>query len=160
MSNQPVMVQIADYQPTLQAFHQACTLARKYDAQVVLLKLQPVQHLSWLGTDFGQQALTEQDAIELSSFQDTAEDYGVPLHLIVFQYAMFPEAISDAADHVDAQIIFARLPTSHIPGWGQYQLRMLHHRLSRHQRQLHLIGAPDHEVQLWFPSARYSILKR
>ncbi len=140
MNKQPVMVQIADYQWTLQTLHLACTLACQLDAEIALLKLQPVQHLGWLGSDFGQQTLTSQASKEISSYQEMAEDYGVAMHLTIFQYAILPDAISDAATHVNAQVVFAKPPANPLLFWEQVDFWFLRRRLKQHNRQLYTTG--------------------
>src|SRR5258708_11551104 len=112
MTKNMIMVQIADRTWTLGALHHACTLARGTNSEITLVKMLPVQHMNWLGTEFGNLHLTEQDRHDLGDFQATVEDYGVPYAALTFQYFSLPEALSDAADHIDAQALFATLPNS------------------------------------------------
>src|SRR5260221_8460506 len=106
MAKNVIMVQIADRGWTLTALHHACTLARGTNAEIMLVKMLPVQHTSWLGTEFGNMHLTEQDRADLCDFQATVEDYGVPYTALTFQYFSLAGALADASDHVDAQIVF------------------------------------------------------
>src|SRR5689334_9925541 len=100
---QTIMVQAVDRNWTMAALHLACALARSTDAEIALVKMVPVQHISWLGTEFGYQNLTVHDHDELSAYQATAEDYGVLLNKEMFQYMTLPDAIADAAEYFDAQ---------------------------------------------------------
>jgi hypothetical protein len=136
MSSQKVMVQIAEREWTLATLHQACTLARSLEAEIALVKMLPVQHLSWLGTPFGAMDFTELERAELRDYTATVEDYGVPFTVYQFQYFALAEALSDAADYVDAQFVFATLPPSVLPFWRQFQLKGLRRRLAHHGRQL------------------------
>jgi hypothetical protein len=136
MTKEIIMVQIADRAWTLNALHRACTLARRTDSEIVLVKMLPVQHMNWLGTEFGNMHFTQQDRADLQDFQATVEDYGVPYSALTFQYFSLAEALSDVADHVTARLVFATLPKSILPFWYQFQLRGLCRRLSCHGRQL------------------------
>ena len=136
MAIQRIMVQIADREWTLAAVHRACTLARSVEAEIVLVKMLPVQHLSWLGTPFGAMDFTKLERAELRDYAATVEDYGVPFTLYQFQYFALADALSDAADHVDAQIVFATLPPSLLPFWRRFQLNGLRRCLAHHGRQL------------------------
>src|SRR5436305_12329422 len=104
---QPIMVQIADRQWTMVAMHLAAALARNTGTELILVKMAPVQHLGWLGTEFGSPTLSRQDCEEIRDYEATAEDYGVPLSKQVFQYVFLPEALSDAADYFGVGIVFA-----------------------------------------------------
>ncbi len=131
-----IMVQIADRPWTQDVLHRACALAREMNAGIALVKMVAVQHLSWLGTEFGSMNFTDQDRAEIRDYEATVEDYGVPCSFHIFQYATLIEAISEAADHVNARLVFAALPTSIIPYWPQFQRRRLARHLSRHGREL------------------------
>ena len=130
-----IMVLIADRTWTQEALHRACILARQRSASILLVKMIPVQHLSWLGTEFGYLSLSEKDYSEIADYQSTIEDYGVPSCVQLFQYATLADALVQCADHVNAQMVFATLSTSKIPFWRKYQLRTLRRRLARHQRE-------------------------
>lgn len=131
-----IMVTIADFAWTQEALHRACAMARKTNATVALLKLVPVQHSAWLGTDLGYMNLSERDEAELDSYVATLEDYGVDLFLHVFQYTTLVEAIDQAADFVGAHIVFATAPGSWIPYWKEFQLFRIRRNLARGQREL------------------------
>src|SRR5512138_3501166 len=135
---QTMMVQITDYQQTLAALHFACAMALHADARIVLVKMLPAQYPGWLGTEWASWNLTPQDHADMKDYQATAEDYGVEVSGEIFQYLTLPEAITDAADYVDAQFVFATLPDSVIPFWRKFQVWALRKRLAQHGRQFFL----------------------
>jgi hypothetical protein len=97
--------------------------------------------VGWLGTEFGSMDFSERERADLRNCEATVEDYGVPFSSHVFQYVTLVEALSEAADYVEAQIVFATVPNSIIPYWQEFQVRRLRHLLAHHGRQL--LG-PDH----------------
>jgi hypothetical protein len=131
-----IMVQIADPRWTLEALHRACLLAREIKAEIVLLKMLPVQHMQWLGTEFGAMNFTGKDRAALRDYEATVEDYGLSYSSLVFQYHTLTEAIAEAADQVNAHLVFATLPNSRIPYWREYQLHNLRKRFVQQHRHL------------------------
>ncbi len=131
------MVQMADHDWTLPAMHMACMRARSTGAAVVLMKMIPVQHPGYLGTDFGYWNLSQRDVDSTAYYQSIAEDYGVPCAVQYFQYATLPEALSDAAAYVDAHEVFAVLPEYSLPYWTRIQLWALRRRLTQQGRALY-----------------------
>jgi hypothetical protein len=130
------MVQVAaDPAWTLEALHCAAVMAREQSATIALVKMIPVQHLSWLGTDMGYINLTEKEEQEIADYAETLEDYGVAYDLYPFQYATLADAIVQAAEHLKAQVVFATVPNSVIPFWRSYQLRDLRRHFAQAQRQ-------------------------
>src|SRR2546428_56721 len=120
MDTQSIMVQITDRRWTLAAMHLACALARPCGAEVALVKMVPVQHVGWLGTDLGYLRLTLDDRKDMTDYETITEDYGVPSSRHFYQYATLPGAIVDAAEYVNAGVVFATLPTSIIPFWRKF----------------------------------------
>jgi hypothetical protein len=107
------------------------------------MKMVPVQHLGWLGTEFGNMNFTSREQSELRDYEATIQDYDVPYSSHVFQYITLAEAIAEAADYVDAQIVFATLPNSIIPFWRQFQLWGLRNRLTHNGRELFDANSPS-----------------
>ena len=130
-----MMVQIADRSWTLEALHCAGVMARAKSATIALVMMVPVQHLGWLGTDFGYLNISEQERREIDDYQNTLEDYGVEFELCLFQYATLADALVQAAEYVHAQVVFATLPKSVIPSWHRYQLRNLRRQFAHDQRE-------------------------
>jgi len=157
MKTKTIMVQSADRQWTLAALHFACALARNTGAEIAMVKMTPVQHLGWLGTDFGNNNMLQQDHIDLRDFEETAEDYGVPVSAHVFQYATLLEAIADAAAYVNAEIVFARIPDSRLAVRRKVQTWYLRHLLARADRQLYTLEKPAGvPPERWTPSIAVS----
>jgi hypothetical protein len=136
MNTQTIMIQVGDRAWTAETLHSACVLARRTGAEIALVKTVPVQHVTWLGTDFGYRLLTEREREELRDYELTLEDYGIQFSISVMQYATLFDAIVQAAESVGAQIIFAQLPNRVIPYWHNIQMAMLRRRLAHQQRQL------------------------
>jgi len=136
MNTQTIMVQVADHEWTLEAVHSACILARRTGGEVVLVKMVPVQHPSWLGTELGYMHFTEQDRQALRDYELTLEDYGIQYSIRVMQYAALNDALVQAAESVGAQIVFAQLPNSVIPHWHKVQMALLRRRLAHQQCRL------------------------
>lgn len=49
------------------------------------------------------------------------EDYGIEFITLLFQYSDFVEGISQAAEYINAQLLFALLAKSNIPFWDDFQ---------------------------------------
>ncbi len=134
---------MADETWTLQALHFACALARNYDARVILVRLMQVQHLGFLGTEFGSTPLSSKEYAAWLNYAATAEDYGVALVRQSMQCWSPLEAIADAADYVDAQVVFVHIPHSHIPYVDKLQRWQLQRRLGKANRQLYTLEPAD-----------------
>jgi hypothetical protein len=104
-------------------------MARQLSAEIALVKLIPVQHTSWLGTEWGYMNFTLQAQVEFDDYQATVEDYGIEFTPVLF------EGIAQVADYVDAQTVFAQLPASRIPLWTRFQRWTLGRHLARQKRQ-------------------------
>lgn len=130
-----IMFQIAERDWTSEALHCACLLARKTSAKIALVKMIPVQHGSWLGTELGYMNFSTQEWEDFDRYQATVEDYGVEFTPLLFQYVTLPEAIAQAAEQVNAEIVFAHLPKSHIPLWSKCQHWLFSRQLEHQHRQ-------------------------
>lgn len=145
MTTKPViMIQIADRDWTLDALHEACRMARRSPAAIALVCMIPVQHTAWLGTDWGYMNFSERDQRGLEDYQATVLDYGLECRTARLQYADFADGLVDAAEQLDARIVFAKLPASLLPIWRRFQLLWLNRRLSNQQRQF--IPQPTHLI--------------
>lgn len=140
------MVQVADRAWTLEALHCACLMARQMSATVAIVKMIPVQHPGWLGTEWGNMYFTEQDKRDLDDYQATVEDYGITCNLVPFQYMTLADATGDAAEQLEASVIFAKLPPTLLPFWRKVLVWGLKRRLSRQGRLL--IEHPVYDPQI------------
>lgn len=139
-----ILVQMSSYRWTMQAVHFACALARYSPSQVQLLRLIPVMQPGYLGTDYGYSSPSLREQKTIQECCATAEDYQVKLTLHTMQYVTECEALCDAADVLDADIVFAHIPESIIPYWQKFRIWRLKHRLSAHHRRLYTL-IDDHD---------------
>jgi hypothetical protein len=146
-----IMVQIMDRQKTLEALHFAAALAHSRRRKVALVKMVPVQHLGWLGTELGYASFTDGDHKTLLEYRAVAESYGVAVETHAFQYVSLADAIADAADYVAAQVVFAALPHSVIPFQDRFGVWLLRRRLAQQDRQLYLLE-PHRRSSQWTPA--------
>jgi nucleotide-binding universal stress UspA family protein len=153
-----IMVYIGEHKWTVQALHLACALARNNNTTVTLVRMVPVQHTRWLGTEAGNTPPTSEAYELLREYQATAEDYGVELVVCSMQYATLADALGEAADHLDTPVVFATLPQSVIPYWRKFQLWMLEHHLAANQRRLYTLDQPTN-VETWTPSVTLNAAK-
>ncbi len=146
-----IMVQLMDRQKTLEALHFAGALVHNRRGKVALVKMVPVQHVGWLGTELGYASFTDGDHKTLSEYRAVAESYGVAVETRVFQYVSLADAIADAADYVDAQVVFAALPHSVIPFRDRFGVWLLRRRLAQQDRKLYLLEHHRRSNQ-WTPA--------
>ena len=139
------LVQMAKPRWTEEALHLACAMARTSDADIILLKLMQPQHYSWLGTSFG----FEPDASDIEQvwrYQAIADSYGVEMNVQPMQYVALVGALVEAAEQIEAQAVFACIPSSIVPLWHQYQVWDLRRQLERHGCSLHTLDQPAQAV--------------
>jgi len=130
-----ILVQLADQQWTRQALHLACALARGQDHHIVLLRLMPVRHMSYLGTDWGNQPMSDTE-------YDLLEDYGVEVNVIHMQSVSALESVIQAAELLEANTVFAQIPTSHIPYWHTLHRWLVEQRFMLARRTLYTLEEP------------------
>ena len=155
-----IMVQAANREWTMAALHCACLLARNMSARIKLVKMIPVQHPSWVGTEWGYLDFTKQEQADFEEYQATLEDYGVEYTPVLFQYLTLAEGIAEAADYVDAQIVYATIPESIIPLWIRFQRWMLGRQLARQERQWIQFPVYDSSASRPIPEAAAEIIYR
>ena len=131
-----IMVEVAAREWTQEALHSACNIARRSHACVALVQMVPVRHPLLLGTQIAYQSLSKAEIERLCSYEETLEDYGVEYSITLFQYATLVGAIVEAADLLNARVVFAELPKSALPFWRSIRLEGLRRSLAQQQRQL------------------------
>jgi hypothetical protein len=153
-----IMVQIAEKRWTSQAVHMASAIARHHGVAIHLVRMIPVQHASWLGTEFGNIRDSSQEYADFMDYCKTAEDYGVTVCLSQMQYHTLHEAIAEAAEYLNADLVFATLPDMRFRLWRKFLLRRLTRRLEKHQRTLFTLepvpGADDWTPSVTLPSPK------
>lgn len=146
-----MMVQVMDHQKTLEALHLAGALARGKQGQVALVTMVPVQHAAWLGTELGYANFADSDYAAMREYRAILESYAAEVETFVYQYISLPTAIADAADYVDAQVVFAALPHPLIPFQYRWDVWRLRQRLAQQDRQLYLFERHRRSSQ-WTPA--------
>ena len=126
-----IMVQMMDRQKTLEALHFAGAMAHNRRGKVVLVKMVPVQHIGWLGTELGYASFTDDDQKTLRSIGLPPKVMGSRLRLNSYQYMSLADAVADAADYVNAQIIFAALSHGLMPFQYRFDVWRLRRRLAQ-----------------------------
>ena len=124
-----ILVQFAEPRWTNEAIQQACALARNSAARIVLIRLMQMPHASYLGTDFGYVPADRHETLRLAEYQATAEDYGVELSITPLQCISKPDALVQAVEMLNADLLFARIPSSRIPYWRRFQVWWLRQQL-------------------------------
>jgi hypothetical protein len=146
-----IVVQMADLEWTKKALHLACAMARGKQDEVLLLRMIPVQHAAWLGTDVGDSAPTALEYDDMREYDTIAHDYGVDIVLTSMQYLTLKEALIQAVELLEARTLFARLPESFIPYWRKYLVRSLESHMAAHNCTLYTLEQPA-DVAEWTPA--------
>jgi hypothetical protein len=146
-----IMVQVANKSWTMEALHLACAMARSGETSISLVRFMEVGHPSYLGTSMGSIAPTAQQYQELKDYQETSEDYGVELDVCSIQCLSALDVVAQAADELQADVVFARVPESSIPYWRKFQVWNLERSLKGQHCQLYTLDKPAN-VSEWVPS--------
>ncbi len=141
-----VIVQMADRAWTERALHIACAMARHDEAVIILLQMIPVQHYSWLGTSLGQEPLGRELSNDVWDYRSIARNYGMELCVEPLQWVSYIGAVVDAAEELDADVVFADLPHSAIPGWRKLQTWDLRRQLQARHCALYTLEQPAQAV--------------
>jgi hypothetical protein len=136
-----MMVQISNRAWTLAALQSACQIARTAHARIALVQMIPVSHPSLLGTDAAYEYFDAQEQCDFAEYQAAIADEGIDCEPLLFQYASLVEATMQAAQHVGASIVFARIPDSPIPFWTKFQTWRLQRGLAA--RHCRLVQQPE-----------------
>jgi hypothetical protein len=131
-----LMIVMGEPKWTLAALHLACVMPRSDQAELLLLKMVPVQHPLLLGTPGSSLGFTADDAQALENMAATAEDYGVLLTIRRCQYANYWNAVVDAAEQLRATSVLVYIPPSPIPYWQSLRHRWLVRQLARQSQLL------------------------
>lgn len=134
-----IMVQLRDRQWTLQALHLACAMARNQQSDVTLVRMVPVQYMTWVGTDLANVPMSSDEHQLVDELVATAEDYGVRICIQNMQYFTLTEALVEVAATLESKTVFATLPATSLPYWQRFQLWNLQRQLNRRDCQLHTL---------------------
>jgi hypothetical protein len=150
-----IIIQVTNKDWTMEALHLACAMARGGDTTISLVRFMEVCHPSYLGTIMGSIAPTQQEYQDLKDYQETAEDYGVELDVCSIQCLSALDVIAQAADELQADVVFARVPESTIPYWRKFQVWNLERSLKGQHCQLYTLDKPANTNE-WVPSVMVS----
>lgn len=151
MGESRLLIVMDDRAWTLAALHLACSMSRRNQTEVVLLKMIPVRHPLLLGTSAGFLNFTAADTAALSDMRATAEDYGVVIDVQVCAYANYWHAVVNVAEQLKVTAVIIRLPSSPLPYWSRFRHWLLCRQLRR-QRQLLLTLDALTPSLTWTPS--------
>lgn len=138
-----IIVHFTDTRWTTVAMREACQLARERQEKIALLKLLPADYLAWHGGDEADEyQLSESESNDLASYQTQASAAGCDVELHVIKYDNIDKAIEQAADDLNADIVFANLPHHLISFFDRLEVRTLSQHLEENQHQLRSFDAP------------------
>jgi hypothetical protein len=153
MTSKQILVHMTDPDWTMTAMHLACALARHTGSEVALLRLIPVDHAQWLGTDLGNRHFSPKDLESAKSYLLTAQDYNVCANLYKMQYLTLHRAIIEAAMTLSANIVFASIPHSSIPYFRTLNVRLVRRQLAKINCTLYTLDRPAGSTSMdWTPS--------
>lgn len=151
MSESRLMIVMGERNWTQAVLHLVCAMARRSGAEVLLLKMAPVRHPLLLGAAVSLPDFTAEDIQILADLAATAEDYGVSMHVQLFQYANYWPGVVDAAAQLGTTAVLAHIPSSPIPYWHDFRRWWLRRRLAG-QQQLFLALDDLTPSLVWMPS--------
>lgn len=131
-----ILLQMSDAAWTQRVLHLACAMARTQGGEIVLVRFINVPHPSYLGTAFGNVSPSGDECQMLNECTVTAEDYGVVLSVRTMQCINTLDALVDAAEQLDADVVFAKLPQNRFPYQQAFQRWNMRRRLARTFREL------------------------
>jgi hypothetical protein len=135
-----ILVQMADQRWTSDAVRAACALASNTAARVVVLHLMPVNHIRYLGTDLAITPPDKHQFQQIEAYVAIADEYGVELNVRRMQSVSASDALAQAAEYLDADVVFANVANSRVPVWGKVRSWMFQHQLG--ERQLFTLDQP------------------
>ena len=137
-----IIVEMANSQWTEAALHLACAMARTTHSNVILLRMIETQHLSWLGASVDCDFFSAQDSERLWVYKAIAEKYGVEFSIEPMQWISYVEALVEASDQLNAEVIFASVPESRLPLMRKFQVWDLRRQLAQRHRTLYTLDQP------------------
>ena len=135
-TQQTIMVQLTSRPWTEEAVQTACQLARASDASIVLLSMVRVQQIGLLGTTLGDRTFSRKEQLDLVDYLGMVSEAGVPCTVRRFQYVSLTGAISEAAEWVDADVVFATVPHRILPLQRRLELANMRRALTKQGRRL------------------------
>ncbi|MCL4250016.1 MAG: hypothetical protein KJ065_17855 [Anaerolineae bacterium] len=137
-----VMVEMDDLRWTAEALKAACPEAKQIGGKVVVALLLSESQCTLAGLDPDNYAFTQAEYDELRQYRAIAEEHGVEIDARVFEYRDLAEGIVQAADALNAAVVYAHLPATLLPFQHQRQVRHLERELDSHHHELRNFEAP------------------
>jgi hypothetical protein len=150
-----ILVQMAEARWTEEALHLACAMARNTHSEIVLLRMIETQYLSWLGTSFGAETFSPEESDRIWEYKAIAKRYGVEFSVEPMRWVSYVEAMVEASDQLNAEVVFAHLPESRLPFMRKFQIWDLRRQLAQHHRTLY---TPDQLVRSTVPTSQVTAL--
>jgi hypothetical protein len=148
-----IMIQVANKSWTMEALHLACAMTRNNETEttITLVRFIAVGHPSYLGTSMGNIAPSPQEYRDLQDYLETAEDYGVEFEVRSIHCLVPMDVMAQAAEELEANVVFARVPESVFPYWRKFQLWNLERSLKSQGCELYTLDKPANATE-WVPS--------
>lgn len=143
----PILVQMADTKWTTQAVHLACALARDTHKQVIMLRLNRVEHISYLGSELADMPLTHLEYAQMQIYLGIAEAYEVKMDWTQIQCYAPMDALIEAVAYLGAAAAFVRVSQAPLRFVYQIQLWLLDRRFGMHGCQIYTLDYP-HPVDI------------
>jgi hypothetical protein len=131
-----ILIPVLDRAWTLEALHQASRIIRRRKGSITLLHMIPVSHPLWLGYKDSFLEISPSQRCDLREYKATAEDYNVVVEIQPMHYVSLKEALVQAADMLEVDIVFNKKATGILKYWDVLLHMRLAHRFSNRQQQL------------------------
>lgn len=154
-TQQKIMVQLADRTWTEYAVQTACQMARASGAEIVLLSMVRVQQIGLLGTSLGDRSFPREEQLNLLAYLQIIAQADAPCTVKRFQYISLAGAISEAAEWVDADVVFATMPHRILPLQRRLEMANMRRALTKQGRRL--IDLTSNQVPTPAPHPRTSL---
>ena len=141
-----ILVQMAEARWTEEALHLACAMARNTHSEIVLLRMIETQHLSWLGTSFGMESFSPEESDRVWEYKAIAKRYGVEFSVEPMRWVSYVEAMVEASEQLNAEVVFAHLPESRLPFVRKFQIWDLRRQLAQRHSTLYTLDQPVHST--------------
>ena len=135
-----VLVVTGERNWSLRALHLAAAMARTAGVGVVMARFVRVAHMEYLGAGAREALLWYEEYDDICEYARTAEAYGVPFSVEMFEYNDYSGGLVSAAEHYDAAVVFAPAPSAIVEPLANLRLWWLRRTLGR---PLYVLGRGD-----------------
>jgi hypothetical protein len=152
MNTSIIMVQMADTKWTAAALEVACKQAQANNAEIALVKMLPANYLNWLGVEANEYRFTDSECEDIQTYHAIADKNGVAISTHVCKYDLLDEGLAEAADKVNADVVFAEIHDGSIPLTHKLHVKHLQQCLEEHHHHLFTVEQPAVTAN-WTPRA-------